>query len=353
MLREKKNLNTPGQQPEVWEPMHYKLIMAIPRNLVYFFLLAIIMAFAGMIYVVYTEKDLTSFMNAASRESATGNVVVHPLFQHFKQQLGQLEKVPVEKVGDLTVKKFYSGYITKNIPVLVQDGCLKWPAFENWKDKWYLEDKFAGQSILVQRLERSDSNQKFHSFDLLNRRGTFFDLMNKTENQTENGRYSYFIKNEMLVNRELVADIEKPIFLQKILRNRLAGLTIWQPYLRKPEFKDRERYYCVLQGREQFRMVSPVHKQEIYSGVLEELAPQETPINFFQDVNVTKYPLFQDARVLDQVVEQGNCIFVPAYYWVQTHTLSDEVTMMYFEYESHSELATLLFKAIDQGILEE
>jgi hypothetical protein len=27
--------------------------------------------------------------------------------------------------------------------------------------------------------------------------------------------------------------------------------------------------------------------------------------------------------------------------------------MMYFEYESHSEFVSLLFKAIDQGILEE
>jgi hypothetical protein len=45
---------------------------------------------------------------------------------------------------------------------------------------------------------------------------------------------------------------------------------------------------------------------------------------------------------------------VPAFYWVQSKTQSEEqVVMINFEYESHSELNGLLFEAIDQGILEE
>jgi len=39
------------------------MLMAIPRNLVYVFLCVIIFAFAGMIYVIYTEKDLSTFMD--------------------------------------------------------------------------------------------------------------------------------------------------------------------------------------------------------------------------------------------------------------------------------------------------
>lgn len=39
------------------------------------------------------------------------------------------------------------------------------------------------------------------------------------------------------------------------------------------EVKDRERYVCLVKGKEEFRIVSPVYKQNIYSGVLEELPP--------------------------------------------------------------------------------
>ena len=84
--------------------------------------------------------------------------------------------------------------------------------------------------------------------------------MNRTENETENGRFMYYFKNEMLVNRNLVRDVDKPTYLQKVLRNRLTGLTIWAPFNRKPEFKDRERLYCVLKGKEQFKFVSPAYK---------------------------------------------------------------------------------------------
>lgn len=44
---------------------------------------------------------------------------------------------------------------------------------------------------------------------------------------------------------------------------------------------------------------------------------------------------------------------MPAYYWVQSQTLSNETMMVTFEFVSHSELVTLLFQAIDQGILED
>jgi hypothetical protein len=106
-------------------------------------------------------------------------------------------------------------------------------------------------------------------------------------------------------------------------------------------------------GSEEFRMVSPIYKQNIYSGVFEELAPEETPLNFFTNVNTTQYPLFERAKVLGVNANKGACIFVPAFYWLQTKTTSKESTLLTFEYESHSELVSLLFQAIDQGILEE
>lgn len=96
----------------------------------------------------------------------------------------------------------------------------------------------------------------------------------------------------MLVSKNLQNDYNKPFFLSKLLRNRLIGLTIWQPFRRSPEFKDRERYVCVIDGIEEFRMVSPLYKQNIYSGVFEELVPKETPVDFFEP-NYNEFPLLK------------------------------------------------------------
>ena len=58
MLRESHRLKK--KQDE--ETLSYKILMCIPRNLVYVFLFAIILAFLGMLFVIYTEKDLSSFV---------------------------------------------------------------------------------------------------------------------------------------------------------------------------------------------------------------------------------------------------------------------------------------------------
>jgi hypothetical protein len=83
----------------------------------------------------------------------------------------------------------------------------------------------------------------------------------------------FFIKGEMIVSKNLAQDYIKPAFISNLVRNRATGITIWRDFERRPEFKDRERYYCVIQGQENFKMVSPIYKQNIYSGVLEQLLP--------------------------------------------------------------------------------
>lgn len=89
----------------------------------------------------------------------------------------------------------------------------------------YLADKYGGQSLLIGRLERQ--NETFRSVSMHGRRNSFKDFYNKTENATEDGKYKYYIKNEMIINKELTADFQKPLFISTILRNRLTGLTIW------------------------------------------------------------------------------------------------------------------------------
>ena len=84
---------------------------------------------------------------------------------------------------------------------------------------------------------------------------------------------------------------------------------------------DRERYYCVVKGEEDFKLVSPVFKQNIYSGVIEELQPNETPIDFFDaKVDTNKYPLYAEAKVLSVTLKPGQCLFAPAFYFVQSQS---------------------------------
>ena len=74
-----------------------------------------------------------------------------------------------------------------------------------------------------------------------------------------------------------------------------------------------------MQGRERFKLVAPIFKQNMYSGVREELPPGVSPVDLFhepQEENVKRFPLLRQAQVYDVTLKQGDCLFIPAWWWV-------------------------------------
>lgn len=49
----------------------------------------------------------------------------------------------------------------------------------------------------------------------------------------------------------------------------------------------------------------------------EELIPTETPVDLFKP-NYEEFPLLKGANIMSAVVNKGGCIYIPAYYWLQT-----------------------------------
>jgi len=76
-----------------------------------------------------------------------------------------------------------------------------------------------------------------------------------------------------------------------------------------------ENYICLLKGKEQFRLVSPIFMQNLYVGILGENGQYGSPLNFF-DWNKNKFPLATIINFLDVTLNAGDCLYVPAYYYV-------------------------------------
>ena len=117
-----------------------------------------------------------------------------------------------------------------------------------------------------------------------------------------------------------------------------------------------EQHICVFSGAEEFRLVSPIYKKNLYVNVFEQYHPEETPVDFF-DPRPRKYPLTRYINWLNTTLEAGDCMYVPAYYYVQSQTVGkgirDETIMMAEQYESHSKYIDLIMAGLDQNGLEE
>lgn len=97
--------------------------MAIPKNLVYIFICAIVGAFLGMAYIVYFDIDINKFNIQFNYKKVDAKV--HPLYLHLQKTLPALpNEVPV--LSKMDKKSFYSNYISESFPVLVKGASADW-----------------------------------------------------------------------------------------------------------------------------------------------------------------------------------------------------------------------------------
>jgi len=71
------------------------------------------------------------------------------------------------------------------------------------------------------------------------------------------------------------------IVLAEIMRKRNVLLTSWKDFNRVPKKIENEQYICVVKGQEQYKIVSPIFRKNIYVGAYNNLRRSDTPLDFF------------------------------------------------------------------------
>ena len=80
-----------------------RVLLLIPKNLVYVFLLVILGSFVAMSYITYTEKNLTEFLvyNRTREE-----IVINPLFVSLQKSMTLDEGTVAERSKSITDAEF-------------------------------------------------------------------------------------------------------------------------------------------------------------------------------------------------------------------------------------------------------
>ena len=124
----------------------------------------------------------------------------------------------------------------------------------------------------------------------------------------------------------------------------------------------------MLKGHEEFAIVSPIFRQNLYVGALEELDPVDTPLDFF-DPDYRQYPFARDVNFLHAKLKAGDCMYVPAYFYIQSRTLGtsevygkdkkkmqgktrkdydDEESIIFtHQYAAHSQIVDMVLSAVE------
>ena len=149
---------------------------------------------------------------------------------------------------------------------------------------------------------------------------------------------------------------EEEQLLDRVMETRGGRLTLWDDFNRSPKHTEYEQNICVIKGKERFRVVSPIFRQNILVGAIEGIPQNQCPIDFF-DEDVDTSPATKMVNFLDTTLGPGDCMYVPAYFYIQSMSLGDEnyvdnkgQTMIITHlYESHSRLIDMIFNGIEDN----
>ena len=84
---------------------------------------------------------------------------------------------------------------------------------------------------------------------------------------------------------------------------------------------------------------------------MDGLAANQTPIDFFDEKHLN-FGMTRNVNFLVITLEPGDCLYVPAYFYVQSKTLGAEknlgdTLMVTHKYESHSRMVDMVFDGIE------
>jgi len=146
----------------------YRLVWALPKNLIYVGLCITVTSFAYMIYVIVASSDLDQSGYFKSLMENVDSGLIAPLtsndteedtkhglnaFYSFWQKQDIIEKVPYVPLGKLTMAVFYKEILIKSRPLFVTDGCASWSAITKWPKLDYLQKVLGSQGISIDYID--------------------------------------------------------------------------------------------------------------------------------------------------------------------------------------------------------
>ncbi|WP_280155514.1 cupin-like domain-containing protein [Piscinibacter sp. XHJ-5] len=232
----------------------------------------------------------------------------------------------VEKRADLSADEFAARYVRGCRPVVLTGHTRDWPAMRTWSPE-DLKRRFGHLDVDVQSERNADTNYEQNKLKLTRRvnLGAFVDQVVRGGPTND---YYLTANNELLRRPEfapLLADIGSlpPLCDRSQLMER-SSFWFGPAGTVTPLHHDTLMlFHTQVVGRKRWRFVSPLEWSRVYN-----------LRNVFSEVDLerpdpARFPDFQDAAVLEVVVEPGETMFLPLAWWHQVASLDVSLSFSY------------------------
>ncbi|KAK2153919.1 hypothetical protein LSH36_281g03066 [Paralvinella palmiformis] len=275
---------------------------------------------------------------------------------------------------DIGPEEFFHEYIKQSRPVIIKNAVVNWPAWHKWSQE-YLWEKYGNKTVHVkltpggdfEGVERAELWEDYEQFvipdtvmkklpypDLVVVRpaglnvkfSDFLNLITKAAQQSIRNVSAYLEYSSIREYMpELLSDIEEFAFVKDKLT--LRHLNMWLSdgnTVGRLHFDPFDNFLCQLRGKKQLLLFEPFNNSRLYEGHI----PQATlhynhsdqsfrrktledstsmvmsPIDLFKP-DLKRFPNFKSARPLTCTIDEGDALFMPAFWWHEVYSYPNVV----------------------------
>ncbi len=234
-------------------------------------------------------------------------------------------------------KVLFEKTINVGNPVLIKEYMNDWGDFLNWTPK-KLKKMYPNATIRVSQgiSEQMGTNMRLmrisdavKSMKMIKNKNT----NSKTLNCKEYDQEFYYCNEDGYLLEQINKRKDFDIVTKKLdLSNYiLKSYAIWMGLKGSKTGihydKDYRNYLCQIYGKKKIYLWSPNDTKYMYKSDKYEKCAGLSKINLWDKNNVANYPLFNKAKYIEVILNPGEIIYIPSYWWHAVENITDNLAI--------------------------
>jgi len=251
--------------------------------------------------------------------------------------------VEIPRLQGLSQEDFHRDYFLNARPVILTDATEDWPARTWTLDS--LVDRVGDNEVWIRGKTNLEDYRTGKAYTI--RRDSFKNYVRDLQDANARARSSYLaVANMQQAFPQLLNEIPLPIYLSKYGKLHL-GPYLWvslKGHYEFNHFDPDDNFLIILQGRKQVRLFG-TDLDSLYPNPLGSHGKTvQSQVNC-DSPDLKKFPKFSQANCQHCVLEEGEMLFIPAFFWHQVTALETGISVnMFYGDPGENNYITKLFR---------
>ena len=243
-----------------------------------------------------------------------------------------MECAEAQLIDKVSSQVFEREYLEQNRPAIITDALSDWDAIGKWSPD-YLSSTLKTKRVTVAVSSEAQFNydpNRSSGEEASRYRYTQTDFANAVSAICRDGTEHYYLMQRSIPDEfpELLHDIRTPTWLdyQRPVVNLWFGSA---GNVTPLHYDHTNNFFAQAYGRKRLTLFDPMQTDLLYPYPLEASASHVSFIDLEQP-DFGKYPRFREARALTGVIETGELLYLPAYWWHHVRSLQISISVNFW-----------------------